>query len=291
MAKDILWRNYDKAGLDAQFTLDTIVDLPGEQKRRLDAAAAARAAHRHVRRVPYGPGPEAKMDIFYHDTGKPGPIHMFIHGGFWMGMDATTFSFAAAAFVPFGATVAVIDYPVIPNVRMGDIFEHVKQAIAFLFKHGAEHGGDPNRIFVAGHSAGAHMLALAMDPTWQAAAGLPADVVKGGCAISGVYELTPLTLSFQRDPLGLTAEEVAKFSPLRHLPKSAGPLIMTVGGFETQEFVDQTLEYARAWRGAGLKEETIVVAQANHISILTDGYARHGAALHGAVLRQMGIGG
>ena len=110
-----------------------------------------------------------------------------------------------------------------------------------------------------------------------------------GCAISGVYDLTPLTLSFQRDPLGLTAAEVVKFSSLNHLPKKAGPMIMTVGGFETQEFVDQTLDYAKAWREAGLKEETIVVAQANHISILTDGYATHGAALHNAVLRQMGL--
>jgi arylformamidase len=285
------WRHYrTQAALDAQFTLDTVADLPAVMQRRLDASAAARKKYRHALKLPYGERPEATLDLFYPDKGRhPAPIHMFIHGGFWKSLDAATFSFVADGFVPLGALVAVIDYPLIPNARMADIVAHIEAAIAWLFRHAAAHGGDPARLFVAGHSAGGHLASLAVDHAWPAARGLPDDVVKGGAALSAVFELEPLYRSFQQATLGLTAEDVARFSPQRHLPKRSAPLIVAVGGAETQEFVDQSLDYASARRGAGLDGGLIVAAQRHHIDILLDSYARAGEPLHAAVCRQMGI--
>jgi len=285
----MIWRHYpDTTALDAQFTLDGVVDLPGIMQRRLEMSAAARDRHPHVRGVAYGDRPEARMDLFPPPPGLgPAPVLVFIHGGFWRSLDAATFSFVGGAFAPHGALVAVLDYPLIPQVRLGAIVDHVRAAVAWLVAHAAEHGGDPGRIHVAGHSAGGHLTALCLDPDWQREAGLPAGCIRGGTAISGVFELEPLRLSAQQETLGFTPEEVAGLSPQRHIPPQAGPLVVAVGGAETQEFIDQSLEFAASWSAAGHPTEIHVVARANHIDILTGGLAQPGAPLHTAVLRQM----
>ncbi len=186
----------------------------------------------------------------------------------------------------------MIDYPLIPDVTMSDIVEHVGLAIRWLSQNAASHGGDQRRIHVAGHSAGGQLAAIALDPAWQAAHGIAAGVVRGGVAISGVFELEPVRRSFQQESLSLTAEDAERWSPLRHVPPagaSMAPLVVAVAGAETQEFIDQSLELAQGWRQNGHGIDLHVVAGANHIDILTEALARPGAPLHDAVLRQMGL--
>ncbi len=288
----MIWRHYpDKASLDAQFTLDTIADLPAVMQRRLDLSAQARAALPHRLNVPYGPRPEETLDLFLPTSGGagPAPVLIFVHGGFWRSLDAATFSFVGGAFAPFGVLVAVLDYPLIPAVRMAEIVASIRRAVAFLTREAVAFGGDPTRIHVAGHSAGGHLTALALDAAWQRDAGVAPGCVRGGVAISGVFELEPLRRSAQQETLGFTAEEAALWSPQRGVPREAAPLVVAVGGAETQEFIDQSLDFAQAWRHAGHRCELHVVAQANHIDILTGALARPGAPLHSAVLRQMGL--
>jgi arylformamidase len=288
----MLWRHYpDKARLDPQFTLDAIRDLPAVMQRRLDLSAKARAETPHRLGVRYGERPEATLDLFFPPKGQtPAPVLLFIHGGFWRSLDAATFSFVGGAFAPAGALVAVLDYPLIPIVRMGGIVEHVRMAVAWLARHAGEYGGDPNRLHIGGHSAGGHLSVLATEKEWQAAAGVPAGAIKGAIAISAVFDLEPLRLSFQQEALGFTAEECREFSPVNRVPKGAPPLLVAVGGAETQEFVDQSLDYAAQWTAAGNRADLHVVAMANHIDILTGALAAPGEPLHTAVLRQMGLG-
>jgi arylformamidase len=108
-------------------------------------------------------------------------------------------------------------------------------------------------------------------------------------AISGVFDLEPLRLCFQNATLGLSAEEAAQFSPQRLPPADAPPLILAVGGAETQEFVDQTIGFADGWQRAGNKVDLQIAAQRNHINILTDSLAAASEPLHRAVLAQMGL--
>lgn len=297
----MLWRHYvDQDDLDAQFRLAGVSDVDALLQRRLALSAAARATVGHQLKIPYSDGPDATLDLFYPphrtSTGTPGgdlaPVLFFIHGGFWKSLDAATFSFVGGAFAPAGALVAVIDYPLIPDVRMGAIVDHVGHAIRWLSNNAAEHGGDPGRLHVGGHSAGGQLAVIALDPIWQSAHGIPAGVIRGGIAISGVFELEPLRRSFQQESLDLTAEEAERFSPLRHVPASGistAPLIVAVAGAETQEFIDQSLELTSQWRSCGHAVDLHVVAGANHIDILTNALARPGAPLHTAVLRQMGL--
>ncbi len=297
----MLWRHYaDQAALDAQFQLAGVIDLEATMARRLALSAAARANVRNLLNIPYGTGRSATLDLFFPEQppasgkadGSLAPVLMFIHGGFWKSLDAATFSFVGGAFAPAGALVAVIDYPLIPDAAMSDIVDHVGQAIRWLSQNAGSYGGDPQRLHIAGHSAGGQLAAIALDPTWQAAHAIPAGAVRGGIAISGVFELEPLRRSFQQESLSLTAEDAERWSPLRHIPPSGAtmaPLVVAVAGAETQEFVDQSLELSARWRSGGHFVDLHVVAGANHIDILTEALAPSGAPLHEAVLRQMGL--
>ena len=288
----MIWRHYtDRAALDAQFTLEGVPGIVAARQHRLDLSAAARATVPNRLKVPYGAHPDATVDLFLPPGGTaPAPVLLFVHGGFWKSLDAATHSFVGGAFAPAGALVAVIDYPLIPSVRLAAIVDHVMASIAWVARHAGEYGGDGGRIHVAGHSAGGHLTAMAMDPARQAAAGVPAGAVRGGCAISGVFDLSPIPLSMLRDPLDFTAEEVATLSPLLRVPTGAAPLIVTVGGTESQEFVDQSLDYARAYGAAGNPVDLHVVAAAHHVNILTGAFGSPGAPLHTAMLRQMVLG-
>jgi arylformamidase len=288
----MLWRHYpDKASLDAQFSLDRIRDLPAVMARRLELSARARVACPHVAGLRYGERPEATLDLFLPPAeARPAPVLVFIHGGFWRSLDAATFAFVGGAFAPRGALVAVLDYPLIPQVRMADIVAHVRMALGWLSRNAAAHGGDPRRLHVGGHSAGGQLAVLAAETDWQRDAGIAAGAVRGILSISGVFDLAPVRLSFQQDQLGFTAEECAQFSPVNRVPSGAPPLIVAVGGAETQEFVDQSLDYAARWRAAGNAADMHVVAMANHIDILADGLAARGQPLHEAVCAQMGLG-
>ena len=283
------WRSYDQAGLNAQFELSTIRDLEAIFARRLVASRRARAAHLHRSGVPYGPGEADRLDVFPVPGGRDHPVMIFIHGGFWRSLDAATFSFVADGFVPHGAALINLDYPLIPAVRLADIVASCKAAIVWIHRNARSFGASPDRIYVSGNSAGGHLAALLADRSWPSTMGLPTDVVKGACAMSGLYDLEPVQRSSQNETLHLSDDEVSRLSPRRHLPHAAAPTIFTVGGDETAEFRRQNRDLADAWSAAGLECEHRIESGLNHISIVVDGFAAPGHALNTAVRRMMGI--
>lgn len=284
-----VWRELDAEALDEQLSLDSVQDREALFARRLDLSRRARERFRPVT-LRYGEGAAETLDVYAAlPSARPAPVQVFIHGGYWRSLDATTFSFLADAFVPQGATLVVVDYPLMPEVDLASIVDACERAIGWIWRHAADHGGDSARIYISGNSAGGHLVALLADRAWPGRHELPADVVAGGCAISGLYELEPVFRSSQNDTIRLTEREVAELSPLRRLPTAAAPLILAVGGAETDEFHRQTRDYADAWRAAGLVCEQLVVPGANHIDVVLDHLGRPGSLLHAAVARQMGL--
>lgn len=284
-----VYRSYDQAQLDAQYNNRAAVpDHARWLERWPRASAEARARLGGRLDVPYGVGERHKLDIF-PTTGKRTAVLAFIHGGYWRAFDKGDFSLVAPAFVQAGISVAAISYPLAPVATLDEITESARQALAWLFRNAASFGGDPARLFVAGHSAGGHLTAMMMSTDW-AARGLPADLVKGGSAISGIYDLEPIRLCYLNQDIRLSAEMVPRNSPLRVLPKKAGPLILAVGGKETDEFRRQQATFAEAWRGAGLPLEIVPMPEDQHFSIL-DGFADPTSPLFQAVKRQILGGG
>jgi arylformamidase len=265
--------------MDREFALDDVADLPALFARRKAAAEAALAAWPVRRGAAYGPGPAHRLNLFPADRtgGAPAPVMMFIHGGFWKSLDADLFSFLAPGFVPAGAALAVIDYPLMPAARMDDIVAACAGAAAWLAAKAGRLGIDADRMVVAGNSAGGHLVAeLLACPTGQ--------VFRAGTAISGIYDLEPVTRSFQNDDLGLTPDEVARFSPLCRTLDLCAPVLVAVGERETGEFRRQSAAFARK-----VGAELMTVPGTDHITILLDALAVPGTPLNTAVLRQMGL--
>jgi arylformamidase len=257
------------------FTLDSIKDLDAVMRRRTLAAEQASARYACQRAIPYGPDEDHTLDLYLPPgAAGPVPVLMFIHGGFWRSLRAAQFSFLAPAFVDHGVALAVIDYPLIPRVRMQEVVQACRLALGHLHRQADDLGLDRARIAVAGNSAGGHLVAELMDTAWMAGMGFPEDGLCGGVAISGLFDLAPVALSFQNDSLQLSAEEIARFSPLKRSLSLRAPLLVAVGGAETSEFLRQSAEFAQHALVQGAAVGHMQVAQANHITVVLDELAQ-----------------
>ena len=244
-------------------------------------SVAARARLEARLDLAYGDTDGQALDLFPVSAGSgPAPLLVFLHGGYWQSLDKGDFSYLAPAFVEAGIAFAALNYDLAPKVGVDEIVAETRAALVWLARHGKEHGVDPSRIFVAGHSAGGHLALMALVTDWQAVAGagsgVPADLVKGACAVSGVYELEPLRLSYHQEVLRLDPETVRTMSPLRSLPDRAGPLVCGVGSEETAEFLRQQDELVAAWRDRGLDARVVELPGLHHFSAVDAlGDARH----------------
>jgi acetyl esterase/lipase len=187
-------------------------------------------------------------------------VLVFIHGGYWQMRAKETFSFLAAGPLAQGIHAAFIGYTLAPDKRLDGIVCEVRTAIAWLAARAEDFGGDPTRIFVSGWSAGGHLAAMSLDE----------PAVKGGLAISGIYDLDPIRLCYLNEKLQLDADEARRLSPLLHLPPVSKPLIVAYGGDELAELQRQSETYAAARARAGLPGRLVRLAGHNHFTILDE---------------------
>jgi arylformamidase len=183
----------------------------------------------------------------------------------------------ADGLLPLGINLAVIEYTLAPAARLDRIVAEVRRSVRWLAEHLAEYGGDPNRLYVAGHSAGGHLTAMTM----------PLAEVRGGIAISGIYDLEPIRLNYLNEKLGLDMAEAERNSPVRHLSATAGELVVAYGTRELPELCRQSIEYGRAWTERGLPGRLLPVDGADHFTIL-DALARPEGVLTRALLAMLG---
>jgi arylformamidase len=212
--------------------------------------------------IPYGSTPPETLDVF--PSGTPGsPVLMFIHGGYWRALSSKEFSFIANGLVPLGVTVAVMNYALCPQVTIREITRQSHAAAAWLMRNAQRFCGDPSRIFVAGHSAGGQQVGMLLSAGEmpQAAGG---GSLKGGVAISGIFDLRPLQHSWLQPTLGLTDALCTEQSPALHIPKRAAPLLLSVGGDESPALIGQTQSYHAAWTAAGLDAHYFPQPGTNH---------------------------
>ena len=154
--------------------------------------------------VRYGAGPNMTADLFPAPAAGA-PIQVFIHGGYWRAMDKDVHSFPAEGFVAAGGAAVSLNYALAPAVTLDTIVEQCRTAIEWVADNAGRLNGDPDRIFVSGHSAGGHLTAMMLCTDW-AARGRPADLVKGGTPISGIFDLAPIMETSINDDVRLDAE-------------------------------------------------------------------------------------
>lgn len=281
--------HYDQAALDAQYNLRAAVpdaiECLAECARR---SGILRALRPHKLDVPYGPTHAERANVF--PAPKPGaPILVFIHGGYWQRLDKNDFDYVAEPFAAAGAAIVNVNYALAPNVAMDEIVRQVRAAVAWAWREAKSFNGDPARLHVAGHSAGGHLAAMTALTEWEGfAPGLPAGIVKSATAISGIYELEPLRLSYQNEGLRLDAATARRNSPAVFARKAAAPLTLAAGAGETQEFLRQQRDFAATLAKAGAAADAFEVPDRHHFDVIHD-LAEPGTRLHDSVRARMGL--
>lgn len=237
----------------------------------------------HEPAVRFGPTLDERLDLFpaRKPNDKP-PIVIFVHGGYWRLSDGRDYDFVAGGLHTFAA-VNVVNYTLAPKAALGEIVRQVRAAVAWSWVNSDRLGGDRERIYVVGHSAGAHLAVMAGLTDWAGEYGLPADVIKGVYAMSGLYDLRPFPYSFIGPALQLTARDILELSPmLCDLPASAPPLRIAYGQDETPEFIRQSNDFLARWRQSGLHADLAVRPGRDHFSIMLD-MAERGSDLVGDI--------
>jgi arylformamidase len=226
-------------------------------------AAAYRLAGDAKMDQPYGSRERQRYDLFR--AGEDSPLVVYIHGGYWQRGDRKDYSFVARELNASGITVAIPSYTLCPAVSVMEIGDEIQQCIVKLWK---ETGKRPT---VMGHSAGGHLTAEMLARSWSGFAGVPADLVRSGYAISGIFDVAPLIGTSINEAVGLTAGTARVASPLFRPPPSKGRrLIAAVGGDESSEFIRQANSIAEAWSKVGIDAKASVIEGTNHFTVVDE---------------------
>lgn len=282
------YATYDQTTLDAQYNPRAAV--PDHAAIFARHARMSEEARRHFScrlDVAYGSSDAERLDIFPAQQ-SGAPVVVYFHGGFWRSRDKADFSFLSRAFVPLGATLVLANYALCPAVNMDTLVGQCLKAIAWIQRHCTDFGGNSDRVFVAGHSAGAHIATMALIADAEGNGPMPKGFLKGGTAISGLFDLEPVRRTHVNGDLRLTHEQAERNSPLRQLPIRSAPLVIAVGQLETDEFRRQSEEFGHAWRERGLPGELLEVSDQHHYTIL-DVLLDPTSQLTLAIRQQLGI--
>ncbi|MBT07270.1 MAG: esterase [Rhodospirillaceae bacterium] len=254
--------------IDAEYNpLLTALDAPSIMKEWATESARVRRELDGRLGMRYGPTKDEYIDLF-PATNRDAPLHIFIHGGYWRKGVAGDFSFIAPLLVESGVSVAILNYSLCPSVKLSEIVRQTRGAIHWLVSNQSTHGCNLDWLSISGHSAGGHLVAMALATKWAKHYGISEDLIKGGCAISGIFDLAPLPYSFLQPKLQLALGDIRALSPIYHLPKTGPELAVVVGGDETSEFIRQSKTYFDLWVGNGLVGQWREVPDVHHFSIL-----------------------
>jgi arylformamidase len=265
----LVWLDMDQKELDDAY--DQSIYAPNQEdvkrRRRLwcDRAIERLGA---PQRVAYGSTEIEKLDI-HKTTRRNAPIHIFVHGGAWRNGSAGDWAFPAEMFVTAGAHYIALDFVSVIDTggNLMPMVEQVRRAIAWVYQNAASFGGDPNRIYLSGHSSGAHLAGVALVTDWEKDFGLPADIIKGGLCCSGMYDLKAVRLSKRSKYVNFDDTIEQTLSSQRHLDQLRAPLIVAHGTLETPEFQRQARDFAAAVKAAGKPVQFIVGEGYNHFEM------------------------
>jgi acetyl esterase/lipase len=261
----LIYRGMDRAALDAAYNNGAAVADSAKIVADWEARSARlRATHPEGMDLRYGPDERNRIDYF--GARRDGPVLAFIHGGYWQNRAKEIFSFVAEGPLAWGINVALVGYTLAPQKRLDGIVAEIRAGLAWLQQSLPMLGG--NHLYVSGWSAGGHLTAITMDH----------PAVKGGLAISGIYDLEPMRLSYINDKLRLDEAEARRNSP----GPTDKPLVVVYGADELPELRRQSEDYAKLLRG-----KAVALPRRNHFTILEELASPHGMLT--ALVRKMAL--
>jgi arylformamidase len=253
---------YDCAALDAQYFVRGYLPEWDDKIQEFKALSATRhAVGRMHLDLPYGDHPRQKMDVFLPENVRPdAPVLVFFHGGYWRMMDKSQFGFVAVTAEVAGAITVVPNYRLLPDVSLEQIIEDACDAVRWVLGNIAQYSGDPGKIVLCGHSAGAQLAAQVTTHVGRQ--------FRAMIGISGIYDLRPIAASFLNEIGFLDAGTLQKFpapEAVSALP-CCGELVF--GGAEPEELSRQSSEQATYWKRPGSTSTLTCIHDANHATVV-----------------------
>jgi arylformamidase len=284
---EIVYQSYTKDELERHFDPQkSVPDQAVWTERRNKASQQARQKLKSALDVPYGDSPRQVSDVF--PAKKPGaPVLIYFHGGYWRSGSKEQNCHFVELLVQGGATVVVVEYDLCPSVTVTDIVGQARAAIAWSYKNIARYNGDPAKLYIAGLSAGGHLVAMCLAHDWEKE-GLPRNLIKGATAVSGVYELDAVLHIDVNKEIRLTPESARENSPFLHPPLPHAPLIVAVGGAEPRGWKEQSEQFFALCKERGVPCEYLEIPAAHHYSISAH-LADPGSPLARAIFGQMSL--
>lgn len=268
-AQKVVYRDFDQAALNEQYSPSSRIRDIGFY---LDEYALRSRGAREV--LPfevhhYGHSP-AEILHFFPARRPNAPLHVFLHGGYWQELSVAEASFAAPGVVWAGGAFAALGYGLAPQHDLDTIVAMARRGLRWLLDQADLLGFDAESVHLSGHSAGAHLVAMAvLTGPWPD--GRPAaDAIASATLLSGVYDLVPVRLTYVNEPLQIDSATALRNSPIFRLAGSPPPLLIARGGQETDEFARQHDEFVRALRACGFAVADLVVAHRNHFDLPFD---------------------
>ena len=269
-----IYSSFDQVTLDREYSPSSCVDdidvyifeyLRGSRKARQAAIEQGSGLFD----LAYGTSGEEILDLFLPDAAGPAPLQIYIHGGYWQALSKDESSFAAPLFQQHGSFFAALNYALAPAVGLTEIVTQNRRAIAWLYQQAGQWGIDRDRMYVSGSSAGAHLAMMMLLTDWTQY-GLPKNAIKGICAVSGIYDLEPIRLSYVNEALEMDAGEAAANSPMEQTVRNQCPIILAYGDNETSEFKRQTDEYRELLLATNKTVSFNEIKDRNHFDVILD---------------------
>lgn len=224
---------------------------------------------RVLRDAPFGADPRQRLDVYAPAAATaPAPVIVFLYGGSWASGAKDDYAFVGAAFAAQGFVAVIPDYRLVPQVRFPAFIEDCAAALRWAADHVAAYGGDPDRIVLVGHSAGAYnAVMLALDTHYLADAGVDPARVRGVVGLAGPYDFLPFDVDATRNAFG-QAPDPQLTQPVRFARAGAPPLLLLWGDADTTVGPRNLQNLERAVRAAGGAVETEVYPGVSHVDIM-----------------------
>jgi arylformamidase len=244
---------------------DHVVDFDDIVAEIVRRSAETRARIPMVADVAYGPDRTETVDLFFPEVRRDRlPVHLFIHGGYWRMFSKRDYSYVAETVTKAGAIAVIVDYALMPAVRMAFIVDQVRRVRRWVHDNIASYGGDPALVTVSGHSAGAHLATMLFNHDSRPSG------IRAALLLGGLYDLKPLQTSFLAAEIAITNDEADRFSPINHGFDPSVAIHISVGADETPPFHSQAASFAAHLRRQGLAVSYTSLAAANHMSSVRD---------------------
>ena len=240
-------------------------------KAPLDAINAISPTHGYVisKQLAYGPDPRHKLDVYAPVGARKVPVVLFFYGGSWNSGKRSDYAFVGEALASRGIVAVLADYRLYPQVRYPGFLEDAARSVAWTVHEIGGFGGDPTRLYLMGHSAGAYNAAmLALDARWLAPHGLTPAILSGWIGLAGPYDFLPVHNPEVR-PVFNFPDSPPESQPINHVSKDAPPTLLIAA--ETDSLVDPIRNsggLARRLRAVGVPVKEVYLERSSHAGLI-----------------------